>query len=284
MNLDANGLIVTADKDGGDTCAEEGRYWFLYWFNFVFMNNYNIVKKVPDRGHPEDLMMLLEVEDGIYVRNPNPHPTNAAAIWETDPSTVSRDQLKPIIWYCAAFKDRARLKRLFWACLKRGMFAQNVHKNWSAPGTKIPDQMWTCLGNFIRAGGWWTAVFYPLLFVFDLIDLLGNAFWLAFPFIFSDSAVLMKPSTWFHMRDPGDVDDNNTDIDLLGAVAFKPTPISWLNRKLWAKFRPRNDGNIILRVQNRVLGAMAWYHSDLAGGNKEVVELYTAPILKYFSE
>ncbi len=284
MNLDTMGFIVTAQKDGGDTCAEEGRYWFLYWFNFVFMHNFGIVKSLPDRGHPEDIIDRLEVEPGIYVRNPNPKPFDAAMIWETDPTTTSRDQLKPIIWYCAAFKDRKRLLRLFWACLKRGMFAQDVHRNWSAPGWKLPDQMWTCLGNFIRAGGWYTAPFYPALLLFDLIDLLGNAIWLAFPYVASDSSTWYQPWTWFTKRDPGSVDDNNTDIDLLGAVAFKPTPISWLNRKMWAMFRPRNDGNIILRVQNRVLGAMAWYHDPINQGNKEVVELYTAPILKYFSE
>jgi len=160
------------------------------------------------------------------------------------------------------------------------MFAQNTKKNWNAPGTKVPDTMLISLSDFIRAGGWWTAILYPLLFATDTLDLLGTLMSLI-PITFHDSAVLSKPSTWLSKRSPADVDDNNRDISILGAVAFKQTPIAWLNRKIWARFRPKNLGNTELGIDNNCFAAMAWYHDPRNQGNAEVVELYKAPLLKY---
>lgn len=278
MQLDQNGLIVTLKNDGGDTCAEEGRYWFLYWFNFVLLSRYHIALSLPQRPHPSLLMDKLEVSPGVYVRNPAPQP---GAEWEKDPKTTSRDQLKPVIWYCAAYKDHKRLYRLFKKTLSRCLFAQNSSKDgkW-----KLPDQMFTTLGNFIRAGGWWTAIFYPLLLVFDLIDLAGILVWLAFPYTANDNATWYKPWTWFAKRGLGDVDDNNQDIDLLAAMHFKPTPISMLSRFFWGQYRPINLGITVLHETNNCQGAMAWYHAPQNDGNIEVAELYKAPIEKYLKK
>lgn len=279
MQFDSNGLIVTLKNDGGDTCAEEGRYWFLYWFNFVFMSNYTIALKIPQRVSPSKLIAKLETSPGKYVRNPAP-----AAAWEADPKTTSRDQLIPIIYYCAAYKDYKRLARLFWACLKRGMFAQNVYSNWytGTPKWKVPDQMLTCIPDFIRAGGKWTAVLYPLLLVLDLVQLLSVLVALI-PVTVPDSAKWYNPLTWFAKRGLDDVDDNNLDIAILGAVAFKPTPLSYVARKLWGRFRPANYGNSVLGITNNCLAAIAWYHDPRFDGNKEVIELFDKPLSKYLT-
>jgi hypothetical protein len=271
MYTDDKGLIVTHSQDGGDTLAEEARYWFLYWFNFVYMSNFHITLNLPQRLTPQTYMNLLEISPGTYVRNPN------IAQWWSDPRQTSRDQLQPVIWYCAAYKDYARLGRLFLAVLERYCFAQNNLKNGS---WKIPDQMFTCLGDFIRAGGYYTAILYPLLFVFDAINLIGILSWLFI--VPNDNLIWYNPLTWLTVRSPDDTDDNNTECDLLAAVAFKPTPISWLTRKLFSTFRPKNSGNNLLyhgvTIKNNCLAAIYFYHKD---DNLEVVDLFTKPILTY---
>lgn len=277
MNYDANGLIVTKTKDGGDTCAEEGRFWFLAWFNYVVLSNYAVLTIIYERSKAnKDVMKLLEIRPGVYVRNP---------ARRNDPTDVSRDQLLPIIYYCAAYKDYPRLWRLFKAFLSRGGFAQNYRKDGKY---KIPDQMWTSIGAFIRCFSWYSGIFYPLLYVFDLIELLGTLVWLVFPYTW-DSELLIwdKPNTWFIPKTPDDVDDNNLDIALLAAAHFKPTLISMLHRVVWGTFRPRNDGNIILGERNNCLAALAWYHAEINQGNPEITELYRKPVgryLKHFND
>lgn len=267
MNFDSNGLIVTLKNDGGDSCSEEGRYWFLYWLNFVLISNYDITLKLPRREHPSILTNKLEVSPGIYVRNPLDHNT---------PETTSRDQLLPIIWYCAAYKDYKRLWRLFVKVLLRGGFAQNYIKNGKF---KIPDQMWTSMGAFIRAGSWYTQIFYPVLLLFDTLELIDILIAVLVPYTWnSEFLIWYKPNTWFTLRSLGDVDDNNRDISLLAATWFKATPISFLNRIIWGKFRPPNLGNTVLGYKNNCLAAIAWYHDPSNNGNIEIVELYRVPI------
>ncbi len=267
MNYDANGLIVTKQKDGGDTLAEETRYWFLLWFNFVAMSNYITTDRAK---RPSDIMKLLEDTPGIYIRNP---------IDRSDSSDVSRDQLMPVIYYCAAFRDYPRLYRLFKACLNRGMFAQNCVKDGQF---KIPDQMWTCIGAFIRSGGNATTILYPLLILCDLVDLIGTVAWLAIPYTWnSELLTWYDPRTWMTPRTPDDVDDNNLDIALLASVCFKPTLIAWIHRIIWGSFRPRNDGNILLGERNNCLAALSWYHASINQGNPEITEMYRKPVERY---
>lgn len=271
MNYDANGLIVTKTKDGGDTLSEEARFWFLCWFNFVRLSNYNISSVMQSRTITKDkVFTLLEDTPGIYVRNP---------IDRNDSTDVSRDQLLPVIFYCAAYRDYPRLWRLFKKTFARGFFAQNTSKDGK---NKLPDQMITSIGCFIRCGGYYSAVLYPLLYVFDLIDLLGTIVWLLLPYTWnSELLVWHKPQTWMTARTPDDVDDNNLDIALLASVHFKPTIITFIHRVIWGSYRPRNDGNIILGERNNCLAALAWYHADINNGNPEITEMYRKPIEKY---
>lgn len=253
MNLDANGLLVTTANDGGDSCAEEGRFWFLYYFNLVVMSNPSVSKIAALRRPYRELINLLEVSPGIYVRNPLTYNT---------PNTTSRDQLMPIMFYCAAYQDYSRLWRLFKQVAARGFFAQNNTKDGKY---KLPDEMLTCIGYFIRCGGNNTIVFYPLLYIFDTLDLIGT---------------LINLLIYAFRPNMTDVDDNNTDIRMLAAVIFKPTLISYLDRLIWGQFRPKNAGNA-LGYKNNCLAAMAYYHDPSNQGNIEVVSLYSSPILKY---
>jgi hypothetical protein len=271
MYVDAYALIVQQDGDGGDSLQREGMYAFGKWLRYNQKANILIVAEPPEHQDPKRVMDKFEVAPGIFVRHPDPNK------WYSNPATTSRDQLVPVIAYCAAYADHARLWRLFKATVKRGLFAQNTrHAGAHAHASKIPDTMIGHLGLFIRAGGYWTAPLYPLLFITDTVNLIGTLL-AAVPLHWEESHLRLR---W---REPRDVDDNNAVIAHLLAAHFKPTPISWLNRQVYASLRPTNNGNLVLGETNAVMGALAWYHRSEAGGNPEIAELYRPLIQEYFA-
>lgn len=271
MYIDAYALIAQQDGDVGDSLHREGMYAFGKWLLYNRDDNTLVISEIPARRDPQQIISKFEVEPGVYVRHPDPKR------WSSNPDTTSRDQLVPVIAYCGAYQDYARLWRLFRATASRGMFAQNILDTGDGETVqKVPDTMIGHLGLFIRAGGYWTAPLYPVLLVTDTVDLIGTILELV-PVHWEETDKRLRT------RALGDVDDNNTIIAQLMAVSFKPTPISWLNRQLYSLFRPVNYGNTILGESNRVMGALAWYHRSEAGGNPEIAELYRPMIEKYFS-
>jgi hypothetical protein len=271
MYIDAYALISQQDGDVGDSLHREGMYAFGKWLLYNRSENKLIISEMPARRDPAKIMDKFEVKPGIFVRHPDP------TRWSSNPDTTSRDQMIPLIAYCGAYQDYPRLWRLFKAAAKRGMFAQNVLDIGDGETKKkIPDTMLGHLGLFIRAGGYYTAPLYPLLFVTDTVDLIGTLIE-AIPFHWEETGKRLRP------RDLGDVDDNNTVVAQLMAVSFKPTPISWLNRQVYSLTRARNYGNTVLGETNNVMGALAWYHRVEAGGNPEIAELYRPMVEKYFA-
>jgi hypothetical protein len=271
MYIDAYALIVQQDQDGGDTLQREGMYAFGKWLRYNKNRNVLIVDEIPARRDPAAIMDKLEVKPGIFVRHPDPWK------WYSDPDTTSRDQLVPVIAYCGAYEDYPRLWRLFKATLKRGMFAQNTKRAGDGPRSwKLPDTMIAHLDLFIRAGGPYTMPLYPLLLVTDTIDLAGTLLQLL-PLHWEQTARRLR------FKQPKDVDDNNVIISHLMAAAFMPTPISWLNRQLYAITRRQNLGNTVMGETNPVMGALVWYHRAEAGGNPEMAELYRPLVEQYFS-
>jgi len=274
MFIDAYHLISQRDFDSGDTLQREAMVAFGKKIQYNSLTNtVAILNELSDRPTPEQIMDELEVAPGIYIRHPDPTK------WYSNPDTTSRDQIIPVFAYCAAYEDYARLNRLFWATLKRGMFAQNTLRAGAGEtDRKIPDPMHMTLALFIRAGGWWTAPLYPLLFLTDSIELLATLV-AALPLHWQDDHILPR------MRDPNDVDDNNSIIQHLMAVYYKPTPISWLNRYFYSVTRPINNGNLLLNESNPVMGALRWYHRDTfeGDGNPEIAELYRPLVDEYFT-
>jgi len=275
MYIDAYAVIVQKDMDGGDTLHREGMYAFGKKLRYSQLENkvYLEVSPVRRPASAGEIMDKFEVAPGIYVRHPDPNK------WYSNPETTSRDQLIPVIAYCAAYEDYPRLWRLFKAVALRGMFAQNLIRiGEGETDKKIPDPMHLNLAQFIRAGGWWTAPFYPLLFVFDSIELVGTLL-SALPLHFKDDHWIPR---W---RTPSDVDDNNIVVQHLLAAVYKPTPISELNRYLYSITRPVNYGNTKLGEKNPVMGALRWYHRSEYGGeaNPEIAEIYRPLIEKYFT-
>jgi len=272
MFIDAYALIVQQDGDGGDTLQREGMYAFGKKLLYDRSTNTVVVSEEnPARRDPAQIMSKFEVQPGVYVRHPDP------THWYSNPETTSRDQIVPVIAYCAAYHDYARLWRLFVATAKRGFFAQNILDTGEGETkVKVPDTMIGHLGLFIRAGGEWTAPLYPLLFITDTVDLIGTIIDVI-PLHWEETGKKLRS------RDLGDVDDNNTIIADLLAARYKPTPISWLNRQIYALTRPINYGNTVLGESNPVMGALAWYHRTEAGGNEEIAELYRPLVEEYFS-
>lgn len=280
MYIDAYAVIVQKDMDGGDTLHREGMYAFGKKLVYDHLNNKILLDTIAAKRNQgrapassTEILNRFEVAPGIYVRHPDPQK------WYSNPDTTSRDQLMPVIAYCAAYEDYPRLWRMFKAVARRGMFAQNYIRNGDGETSrKIPDPMHLNIAQFIRAGGWWTAPFYPLLFVFDSVELVGTLI-TAVPLHLSDDKLIPR---W---RRPSDVDDNNVVVQHLLAKFYKPTPISELNRYLYSVLRSPNYGNTMLGEKNNVMGALRWYHRSEYGGeaNPEIAEIYRPLVEEYFT-
>jgi hypothetical protein len=274
MYIDSYAVIVQKDMDGGDTLHREGLYAFGKKLRFTLITHEDFPETTSiRRPASEDIINQFEVAPGIYIRHPDP------AKWYSNPDATSRDQLIPVIAYCAAAEDYPRLWRLFKATVQRGMFAQNFLRiGDSETERKIPDPMHLNMAQFIRAGGWWTAPLYPLLYVYDTLELVGTVL-SVLPLHFQDDHWIPR------MKMADDVDDNNIVVQHLLAAVYKPTLVSELNRYVYAITRPRNLGNTVLGETNPVMGALSWYHRDDYNGeaNPEIAEIYRPLIEKYFT-
>jgi hypothetical protein len=151
MYIDSYAIIVQKDMDGGDSLHRVAMYAFALGLRQRLAMSENPELSLPTApvtptGMPGTsptmpLMSLsasaskpsarslasstnplepFEVKPGIYVRHPDPTK------WYSNPDTTSRDQLFPVIAYCAVSEDHARLWRLFKAVAARGFFAQNT--------------------------------------------------------------------------------------------------------------------------------------------------------------
>lgn len=136
MYLDANGLIVQENGDGGDTAGREGDFWF------AVANRKDTHRQISF----DQVITLLQVSPGVFVRNP---------VHYNDPKDFSRDQTMPLILAMGEMGYYANLRRLFW----------NQFKNFGRyPNGDIagPED----LGYYIRAFQIWQL--YPVLIVGDL--------------------------------------------------------------------------------------------------------------------
>lgn len=199
FSVDENKLIVQTDGDGGDTAGREGDYWFYIGLN-------GGIGSIPETQLTfKDVLKLLQVSPGVFIRNPRHNPvTPPDKSWD-DPTDFSRDQSIPIILALGENKEYDVLKAMMKQQIKRFGFFQN--KDWASPED---------VGTYIRAFKAW--YLYPLLLVGDC-------------FMLGESVVRL-------FAKDGDVsDDINHTLILLQAQRHFPTPISWLARKIYKWFR-----------------------------------------------
>lgn len=286
MIFDKYGMIISGG-DGGDSChrmfAMHLYQRILNELDLPYIGKFDFPESpspLAEMANAESTQVLLEVEPGIYVRNPDP------TMWYSDPRTFSRDQTVPVICYHAVMaKVRAEnlehLKDLLKACLKRGMFAQNIYPNWFDPRTsnavrkKLPDfldpSLWGMFSRGFMNDKWYLAcLLSPLVLFSDLFLILSVAFKLWAP--------INQDGTFkFRMSGPGDCDDMNLNNCLITAQYRFPTVFSWIARKMYKKFRKSNYGNTELGEREPIMGALAWYNKE----NPEITETIRRLVERY---
>jgi hypothetical protein len=285
MQIDKYKMIY-GGKDGGDTCHRMYTFWFRKFLlcDLGLIDGQdlkNTTKTVLDIAQTQS---MLEVDSGIYIRNPDPNE------WYSDPRNVSRDQLVPVICLWAYlsfhFQDknlshsvRSNLRRLLWACLSRGMFAQNIYPNGVDPRKekveeKMPDfinfELW---GIFARGfvGTLWFPLALPFVLFGDFALIISALVKVFAPVVKNDTLI-------FKSQGLDDVDDDNMNNVLMATQYVFPTPMSWLARKIYKKFRKINNGNVVLGEKSTIMGALRWYHHK---DNPELAELARPLVERY---
>lgn len=291
MNIDKYGMIQSGG-DGGDTCHRMFTMYLrmLLVFKIAIENKgFQLPKIINDPSFElvrsaSQTEVLLQPKPGIYTRHCDPN------FWGSDPRNTSRDQLVPVICYLSFLASRSgdlgkeyqyKLAALLKACLKRGMFAQNIYPNWEDPRTqevkkKLPDflnfDLW---GMFARGfvNTWYFPIAIPFILFGDLFLVLSVLFTLFAPI--NQDATLK-----FRMPGPTDVDDDNINNVLMVSQHVYQTPLSWLARKIYKRFRKPNLGNSNLGERSPILGALMWYHRA-PEGNQELAELARTIVEQY---
>lgn len=284
MIIDQYGMIISG-SDGGDSCHRMYTAFIRLRLQYLV----GAIKSVPapfdNIADPAKTQLELEPhQDGIYIRNPDPEK------WYSDPRNFSRDQMVPAMCYHTlmtnsiakplANQARRYQARLLKACLKRYMFAQNTYPNWidvkdyNDKNKKTPDflnfELWGIFARaFIKTR--WAPLALPFI-------VLGDTF-LIFSALFKCFAPINEDGTLkFRLPGPNDVDDDNMNNTLMITQYVFPTPLSWLARKIYKRFRPQNNGNTQLGEKSSIMGALMWYHRN---DNPEMAELARPMVERY---
>jgi hypothetical protein len=282
MIVDQYGLI-RAGTDGGDSLQRTYSFYLLVRL-LAYPTNISpaLPSYVANLGilQPWNAQKLFETSPGEYIRNPQPG-------WCADTRYTSRDQLTPVICFLATmansptkeFRDQFRpiLTRLLVACLKRGMFAQNIYTNgvdpatatWKLPDFLLPDLWATFARGYVRS--WAAPIAIPVILFGDAFQILGSLFKVFMP--------INKDGTLqFRLPGPDDVDDTNINNVIMASQWNWPTPFSWLARKIYKVFRRPSNGNTQLGETSNIMGAIAWYnHND----DPELTELSRPLVERY---
>ena len=285
--VDLDGLTVD-QGDGGDSCYRNyTAHLRSYILGLISLSDTATQSDYSIVADPDKTQELLEVEPGIYVRNPfsNYMIPSQPTQWYNDPATTSRDQLTPVICFHALRSfhgdksSASSLWRLFKACFKRGMFAQNTKNNFGVPGTKIPDWITPDLWSiFLRGLGKWSYILYPLIALLDSVMLIGALIYMFAPII-SWNGVSLKISGSLS-SDPTSTDDGNMNNIINAAQYTFDTPLSWLTRKIYLRYRPKNNGNYIGGETSAIMGAISWY-DQLPGGCPGMVNMMRPIVDRY---
>lgn len=269
-----SGLLINksgpSNEDGGDSAQMTGLYRFGRWMKFrkdadmLAREQAKFAQELDTltytEGHGGIDMTGVKHDQisypGIYVRHPKPcYPG-----WAADPHCFSRDQQRSLVVAMGALKQKKQLKYIFWKHIKRLGWYQNdmeIDGKKKLADFAAPD----ILGEYIRA--FWMSsgtivrgllgILYPVLIVTDIVALIG---------------LLMCFYKW---RNPDEADDDNLILTVLQAKNALPTPISWVCRKIYKRFRPVCPGAD--EKLNGPISAMSWKHRYTTG-SPPFIELY----------
>ena len=180
--LDGWNLIVTKDKDGGDTAQRMG----MYYSGKQWTAHYNEYDQ-PLEPEIDYLIGALQHPNKPHIWRRHPDESK----WYGDWDRMSRDNMTPIVIMLGLYGYTAVLSDFAIGLYKRFSFMTNTRRNWVykdkvehdqkekyakwRPGWKLPDictfEFW---GLIIRGLNlWWL---YPVLILSDLEHLIGAIF------------------------------------------------------------------------------------------------------------
>lgn len=255
INFDDQGLIVQLNGDGGDCAARTGEL-----YTGLFLNN--VANKDIHMQFWSALELLDPNAEGLLLRYNKP-PYNDPLHGDF---ATSRDQTVPIIIAAGFYYRQDFLKKLAWKQFKRFTLFQNKD---------LCD--FENINQYIRA--FWACGYKLMILLYPLL-LLGDLFMLV------NSVIrCIKGRNYDEVGD----DINHTQSQLQ-AIYTLPTPISFLARKIYGKFRPafgRPLGTPESSMQqvsgyNGVQYAFDRYHRPETFGNPINI-VYQPLIKKWFS-
>lgn len=257
--MDRNGILGNLpDHDTGDGAQKTGLYRFGRWYENK--NNQSALDKQKIRFDLECKMLESPEKPNWYVRSPSNDK-----LWWKDPYCFSRDQHRSLLIAMGALKEKKRLVYLIWEHIKRFGFYQNSgvltdelpsnnailkFLGWKQiPDVTSPDHIAEMIRALYMAGYKTTVLLWPLLVLFDIFGLVG---------------LLLSFPSW---KNPEESDDDNLILSILQSKFALPTPISWLRRKLYKKYRPiagdyRKDNT---SGYSGPASAIAWKHRAETG-------------------
>jgi hypothetical protein len=252
--LDKYDLIVQKDGDGGDSAQRIGMWAFGSLFN-----------SQPDEVEFYRQLKAITIGAGEFVRNPDPTK------WYSNPLNFSRDQTRALVMAMGVYGFDLALFRNLKNLILNFFRYPNIYPNFTKPGDpsyikKVPDiASPEDLGEYIRA--FYSAGFKSMLLLYPLV-LLGDLFKLLGTLI----------SVFYVDRDLTQYDDLNSIMSFLQAFKWMPTPLSWLARKIYCKFRP-----VIPNKQSITSGPESALWAYFSGPNDiyPMYELYKPLIEKY---
>lgn len=266
--FDEAGLLTNgSNRDGGDSAQMMGLYRFGRYMQLrgnkgalqreqaKFAQELNMLTYEEWVLDKENHVQEKHSHPGVYVRHPKP----CHEAWWANPRTFSRDQQRSLAMAMGALKQRKALWQIFWQHIKRIGWYQNdqeIDGKKKLADFAAPNILGEYTRAFYMAGIVPVAILWPVLLATDLSALVG--------------LVINFAYTW---KQFDSCDDDNDIMAHLQAKVALPTPISWLNRKLYKWFRPKCNapGNGPISAFNRK------HRSET--GSPPFGELYT-PILE----
>lgn len=218
---DQSGLLCTwngSTWDGGDSAQKTGLYRFGRWLKF--RKDKDQLAREQAKFAQECDMLEYPYRKNWYIRSPS-----NGRLWWNNPHTFSRDQHRSLVMAMGALKQQKRLWKLLWEHVKRGFLYQNNRKiedlnAWKMPDVTAPDHLGEIIRALYMAGAKWLIVIWPLMLIADLSALVG---------------LLLSFPKW---KNPDEADDDNLIMSVLQAKYAMPTPISYLVRKIYKRYRP----------------------------------------------
>lgn len=216
--MDHWGFLVTMpNEDAGDSAQKMGLYRFGRYIQYK--SDSNQLGKEQAKFAQELDGLEDSNKKGYYCRHPD------TQMWWGRSNNFSRDQQRSLVMAMGALKQKKRLFIIFIKHLMRLGFYQNNMSNDNTtrqvPDFASPDIIGEYIRAFYMAGFKFLIVLWPLLMITDLFALLGLCINFA-----------------FNWSNPDNSDDDNLIMATLQAKMALPTPISWINKLLYKKFRP----------------------------------------------